>query len=298
MLGLVGFLVVALVPASAQAARTNTLEFKAHWSLFKEGMEVDVPLYYVETRAPDVDQSGLTNTRLRAVDANFGTGHSTIVSFTPEPGFNCRNPYGSFDCDYLNTVKVVNGRSRLRFYVESTAGLPITIDNSGIRGRTEVLIGTVRVRVGPAITDPKDPNRKLVFDITLWDDPTLNSADITVWTSATGYKNVGYVPKQQMQWFSEPDLEGIAPGDDTKPTGPTCAALTKTLTAATARTAAASRLVASRAKALKQATGANRAKARLRHQQAVAALAKAKAARAKAAANAKKPCATRVPSAR
>lgn len=274
-----------------------------------------MPLYYVEMRAPDVDQTVFINgRRLRAVEAHFGTAHSTIFSFTPEAGFNCRNPYGSFDCDYLNQVKFVNGRSRLRFYIESTAGIPVTADNSGIRGRTEVLLGTMRVRVGPAITDKDRPDRKLVFDITQGDDPTLATADVTVWTSATGYMALGAIPRmQQMQWFSEPELEGIAPGDGDgappppppppppvppiAPPGPSaaCDGAQKGLAKANAKVKSASKLATKQAKEAKKAAKASkakRAKARARAKSAATALKRAKTAQSKAKKAAAKACET------
>ena len=54
---LVAAVLALLVPNVALAKFNFTLDVKAHPSVFKANTEVEVPLYLVENRAPDVNTS-------------------------------------------------------------------------------------------------------------------------------------------------------------------------------------------------------------------------------------------------
>jgi hypothetical protein len=201
--------------APAQAVRSYTLDIKAHWSAFKAGSEVDVPVYLVENRAPDVDTSVFADTTLRSVEADFGSVHSKFISFTPVGGFDKRG--AGF---YNNLVNQVGNKSGLHLLLVSTAGVPVTVDASGITGRTEVQVGTMRVLVGPAFE--LADGRKVVFDAVFHDFPSAPTPIAAVYTGPGSQKNLTSMATRGIRVFVDDTLPpgGIAPGDGGTPAPP------------------------------------------------------------------------------
>ena len=162
-------LLLAVVPASASAAISYTLDIKAHPSVFKANTVVDVPLYFVETRGAG-DPVGITSgSTLRHVQADFYSSHSKFLGFTPVSAFD------EDGCDLycINKLQYVHiyqdgVKSSIYFNAQSKTGVPITLDNSGITGRTEVLMGTLKIQVGPVV---EIAGHKVVFDAVFHDDP-------------------------------------------------------------------------------------------------------------------------------
>ncbi len=79
-------------------------------------------------------------------------------------------------------------------------GLAVTPDNSGIVGRTEVLIGTVRTEIGPAI--PQTSGRPIVFEMTV--KPSGGSSGVNGMTDGGGQPGLGDIPTSQIQVFADP----------------------------------------------------------------------------------------------
>ena len=77
-------LLLGVLPASASAAVSTTLDIKAHPSVFKANTEVDVPLYFVENRDPTGPTFLPPGSRLHSVKADFASTQSRFVSFTPD----------------------------------------------------------------------------------------------------------------------------------------------------------------------------------------------------------------------
>lgn len=305
-------LLAAVLPTSAHAVATTTVDIKAHPSVFKAGNEVDVPVHFVENRA-GTDASQLTGAKLYAVKADFATTHSRFVSFTPDPGFD--DDTRSFPTNQLiQYVRINNSdpnKSRLYFYIrtKTTGGLPITVDNSGITGRTEVFVGTLRIAVGPVV---EARGRKVVFDTAFYDDPSAGYPIATLLKPGC-ICNLNSMAAKRIQVFDDDAVpEGIAPGDGNTPTptpttpapttgdapgaapppvitGPTapCTAAQGALKRANTTLAAAKKLATTRAKQAKRKPSARTKKAA---KQAQTALKKAQTALKSAQKKAKTAC--------
>ncbi len=305
-------LLLAAVPASASAAISYTLDIKAHPSVFKANTVVDVPLYFVETRGAG-DPAGIkTGSTLRNVQADFYSSHSKFLGFTPVALFDddgcdlyCINKF-----QYVHTYQ--NGvKSSIYFNAQSKTGLPITLDNSGITGRTEVLMGTLKIQVGPVV---EVAGHKVVFDAVFHDDPIGGNIIVpTVFTPDRGTKGLSNMVTKRIMVFNDDVVpEGIAPGDGgaggaSGGGGPTptpaaggdlasgaggsgaaggtgspapasnksCSTAKRNLLKATATVKKAKKLAATRAKQAKRAPAAKRSAARKKAKQAQAALKKA-----------------------
>ena len=215
-----------LVPTLAVASINYTVDVKAHPSVFQPNTEVEVPLYLVENRAPDVDNSYFAKypSGLREVYFDIGSVQSRFVSFTPDAAFDGRgrnNPSAEGFEVYKNTIYNSGGRSRIYLALYSTKGAPATVDGSGITGRTERLLGSLRIAVG-AHTDVGN-GQKIVLDYTVGDDPSSVDPSYSWWSKvpdASG-KNWGVVggagitwPRQtRVFWDGTVENEGNAPGD-------------------------------------------------------------------------------------
>lgn len=230
---LLAALLTMVVPAAAQAVPNFTIDVKAHPSVFKQHTEVEVPLYFVENRAPDVDTSWFSRypTGLREVWFDIGSIQSRFVSFTPAPGFDGRgmnNPSAEGFEVYSNRVRNIDGRSRIYLKLYSTKGVPGTVDGSGITGRTEVQLGTLRIAVG-AHTEVAG-GRKIVLDYTVGDDPSATDPGFSWWNPAPDAQGDNWVvvggvgitwPLQtRVFWDGTLENEGGAPGDGAAGPGP------------------------------------------------------------------------------
>ena len=210
---LVCLLLLAAVPATASAAISYTLDIKAHPSAFKANTVVDVPLYFVETRGAG-DPAGIASgSTLRNVRADFYSSHSKFLGFTPVPAFD------EDGCDLycINKIQYINTyqdgvNSSIYFNAQSKTGVPITLDNSGITGRTEVLMGTLKVQVGPVV---EVAGHKVVFDAVFHDDPIGGNIIVpTVFGPDRGTHGLTNMVTKRIMVFNDDVVpEGTAPGD-------------------------------------------------------------------------------------
>ena len=210
---LVCLLLLAAVPATASAAISYTLDIKAHPSAFKANTVVDVPLYFVETRGAG-DPAGIASgSTLRNVRADFYSSHSKFLGFTPVPAFD------EDGCDLycINKIQYINTyqdgvKSSIYFNAQSKTGVPITLDNSGITGRTEVLMGTLKVQVGPVV---EVAGHKVVFDAVFHDDPIGGNIIVpTVFGPDRGTHGLTNMVTKRIMVFNDDVVpEGTAPGD-------------------------------------------------------------------------------------
>jgi hypothetical protein len=206
-------LLMVVVPASASAAISYTLDIKAHPSVFKANTVVDVPLYFVETRGAG-DPAGIASgSTLRHVRADFYSSHSKFLGFTPVAAFD------EDGCDLycINKLQYVHTyqdgvKSSIYFNAQSKTGVPITLDNSGITGRTEVLMGTLKVQVGPVV---ELAGHKVVFDAVFHDDPIGGNIIVpTVFTPDRGTHGLSNMVTKRIMVFNDDVVpEGTAPGD-------------------------------------------------------------------------------------
>ncbi|WP_445150693.1 hypothetical protein [Baekduia sp. Peel2402] len=204
---------LAAAPASASAAISYTLDIKAHPSVFKANTVVDVPLYFVETRGAG-DPVGITSgSTLRNVRADFYSSHSKFLGFTPVAAFD------EDGCDLycINKIQYVHTyqegvKSSIYFNAQSKTGVPITLDNSGITGRTEVLMGTLKIQVGPVV---EVAGHKVVLDVVFHDDPIGGNIIVpTVFTPDHGTHGLTNMVTKRIMVFNDDVVpEGTAPGD-------------------------------------------------------------------------------------
>jgi hypothetical protein len=220
-----------LVPATATARINFTVDVIAHPSVFKENTEVEVPLYLAENRAPDVDSSCFSRypAGLREVWFDIGSVQSRFVSFTPSASFDGRGTdvdtsvipgYELFDVH----IHDEGGRSRIYVRLYSLKGASATVDGSGITGRTEVLLGTLRVAVGAH--GPEVGGQKIVFDYTVGDDPSAPDPGFSWWNpppstptsldwGVVGGIDITWPRETRVFWDGTMENDGNAPGDGT-----------------------------------------------------------------------------------
>lgn len=282
-------LLLATVPASAFAAISYTLDIKAHPSVFKANTVVDVPLYFVETRAATDTSQLVPGSTLRNVRADFYSSHSKFLGLSLVPAFD------EDGCDLycINKIQYVNLhqnglKSSISFNAQSKTGVPITGDNSGITGRTEVYMGTLKIQVGPVVDVGA---KKLVFDAVFHDDPIGGNIIVpTIFGPDRGTRGLSNMVSKPIQVFNDDVVpEGIAPGDGTpstpttpaapappaigigepaSATSPSCGTAKAALTKATTTVKKAKKLATSTAKADKKAPTAKQATARKKAKQA------------------------------
>ncbi len=209
------------LPAADSAARTVTIDIKAHPSKFRAGKQVELPVYLVENRAPDDEPKSWFSEYplgVRWVGFNYTSKQSKFVSFTPVKKLDYRGKY------YGNRTLAADDRGTSYVWTSlySTTGLPGTPDNSGITGRTEIKLGTLRVQVGRAI---KKGGRKIVFDAKLQGDPSASDGNVHLWTrpgktgDITGGGQLslnGIEPKGVRVYSDDTSSAGLAPGDGVK----------------------------------------------------------------------------------
>jgi hypothetical protein len=205
-------LLLAAVPASASAAISYTLDIKAHQSVYKANAVVDVPLYFVETRGAGDPVGIAAGSTLRNVRAEFSSSHSKFLGFTPVPEFD-ETGCTLYCLDPIQYVKTYQDgvKSSIYFNAQSKTGVPITLDNSGITGRTEVLMGTLKIQVGPVV---EVAGRKVVFDAVFHDDPIGGNIIVpTIFTPDRGTRGLTNMVTKRIMVFGEDVPEGTAPGD-------------------------------------------------------------------------------------
>ena len=186
------FVLLAL-PSTSFAVPIMKLEFKALPDVFISGATLDLPLYLVENRDATESSrfSGYPSSPpftvegpfpLASIYSELTSTQSQFVSFTPIAGFDIIFNTNNFVADH-----------EMVFDMRSTNGIPVVVDNSGIVGRTEILIGTVRVVVGPPI--PQDdgiggPDPAAVFWVDL-SAQTNQGHNASLYLGPSGTDNVG-----------------------------------------------------------------------------------------------------------
>lgn len=229
-------LLALVVPSTAAASINYTLDVKAHPSVFQANTEVDVPLYLVENRAPDVDRSSFDRYRvgLRETWFDLGSEQSRFLGFTPAAAFDGRgtNVDSSVIPNYeVFEAKVRDTGARSRIYVRlySLKGAPVTVDGSGITGRTELFLGTLRVAVGDH--GPEVGGQRIVFDYTVGHDPSAPDPGFAWWNPApttptsrdwgvVGGTGITWPRQTRVFWDGKAENEGNAPGDGSGAGGP------------------------------------------------------------------------------
>lgn len=217
------------VPTSATARINFTVDVKAHPSVFQANTEVEVPLYLVENRAPDVDVSYFAKypAGMREVGFDIGSVQSRFVSFTPAAAFDGRgvNVDDSVIPNYeVFRVQVHNAGARSRIYVRlySLKGAAATVDGSGITGRTELLLGTLRIAVGAH--GPEVGGQKIVLDYNVGDDASAPDPSFSWWNpppstpvsrdwGVVGGTGITWPRQTRVFWDGTMENEGNAPGD-------------------------------------------------------------------------------------
>lgn len=160
-----------------------SIEMKTNPSAFTSGKSVDIPIYLVENRDARNGVSWFKEYPLgvRSVAFDISSGQSQILKFTPAKQFDYRKePTSVFDkARYRNTVGTdADGLSHLWATLWSSQGARAHVDNTGINGRTEILLGTMKVKIGTAI---KKGDRKLVLEMITIADPSSYSG-FDFWT--------------------------------------------------------------------------------------------------------------------
>lgn len=211
-----------VLPSTASAIRTMTVDIKAHPSKFKAGKQANLPVFLVENRAPDQDPLSWFKeypNGVRGFAFDLRSSQSRFVSFTPAPALDYRGRH------YYNRTmaRTEDGDSGLWLRLYSIKGLKARPDNSGIVGRTEVRIGTLRVAVGPAI---KKGKRKIVFDANFLSDGSLGgNGVVNMWTTTNktddimtgGSRNLNGMARKGIRVFNDDSSSaGMAPGDGIK----------------------------------------------------------------------------------
>lgn len=238
LLALLALSGLAVLPAPAGAFTDGTaysLDIKVPPSSFKAGTQLDIPVYLVENRAPANGGSQLAEYNLGRVDSSFGSSQSKFLQFTPAAGLVAPTIIAQ-----ENPWILQNGaESLVQFKFESpgSPGLAVAPDNSGIVGRTEVLIGTVRTEVGPAI--PQQGGLPIVFEMVV--KPSGGSSGVDGKPNGGGEVGLGDIPTRHIQVLAEPP----AKADD-----------------AAARAAACEKAREASKKAKKQATSTQRSAAK------------------------------------
>lgn len=165
-----------------------SIEMKANPSAFTSGKSVDIPIYLVENRDARTGVSWFKEYPhgVRSVSFDIASGQSQILSFTPAKQFDYRvqstSPFDQARIpQYRNRVlnPDLDGLSHLWATLWSTGRATPTVDNSGINGRTEVLLGTMKVKVGPSI---KKGDHRLVFEMKTLADPS-SYAGFDMWVT-------------------------------------------------------------------------------------------------------------------
>jgi hypothetical protein len=140
--------IAGLVPRVALAAPVLTLGLRFIPAELIAGDTVELPLLLVENRSADDVSLFAGGDRLAQVYSQIISEQSTFLSFTPAAAFT--TPYVTLT-DHRIDFNLIAGAG-------VNSGLPVTVDNGGIDGRTEIEIGTVKLEVGPEIPgDPGDP---------------------------------------------------------------------------------------------------------------------------------------------
>jgi hypothetical protein len=200
-LTLLALAVLAVAPGQAAAftdGTAYTLDIKVPPSSFQAGTQLDIPVYLVENRPPANGGSQLAEYNLGRVDSSFGSAQSKFLQFTPAPGL-----FAPTIVAQENPWIQQNGAETLvqfRFESPGTPGLAVTPDNSGIVGRTEVLIGTVRTEVGPAI--PQQSGLPIIFEMVV--KPSGGSSGVDGKTAGGAEPGLGDIPTRHIQVLAEP----------------------------------------------------------------------------------------------
>jgi hypothetical protein len=148
------FALLAGRPLSASAVPILTFSLKIIPTDLRQGSVVEFPLVLVENRSPDSDTSLFDGDPLAAVGGTLQSLQSTFISVTPAAGFDTRQ-----------NVFVSDNEIGIDF--ASSAGIPVTVDNSGIVGRTEIPLGTVKMEIGAPLQVMDPP---VVFRVDLASD--------------------------------------------------------------------------------------------------------------------------------
>lgn len=273
---------LTVAPASAGAFTDGTtymLDIKVPSSSFKAGTQLDIPVYLVENRAPANGGSQLAEYNLGRVDSSFGSSQSKFIQFTPAPGL-VAPPIIAQENPWI----MQNGSESLvqfRFETPGTPGLAVTPDNSGITGRTEVLIGTVRTEIGPSI--PQQGGLPIVFEMVV--KPSGGASGVDGKTSGGAEPGLGDIPTRQIQVFAEPPKNAE---DESQ----ACERAQATAKLAKRQATKAQRKAAKAAQRAKAAPKAKKAKARRAAKQAGSRATQAKGKSRRAAGAAKQACAT------
>ncbi|QNN24201.1 hypothetical protein HED60_18640 [Planctomycetales bacterium ZRK34] len=108
----------------------------------QNGSVVDIPIYLQENRDAS-DTSLFESSGLYSVVSSFDSEHETFISLTPAPEF------------ITTSTTVLDHHASFNFTNQDGftigPGIPVTVDNSGVVGVTNILIATLRLQVGPAI---------------------------------------------------------------------------------------------------------------------------------------------------
>lgn len=147
---------VVAITHPARAASVLSLDLKLDEGAIAAGGEVDFPLVLVDNHNAGEASYFDGWRRIRSISANLKSSQSTFVSFTPAAGFS------------TNTLNL--GDSLLHFSIVSEDGVMMPDGNTAIDGRSELVIGTVRIAIGAPI--PQDdgiglPEPDLLLEVEL-----------------------------------------------------------------------------------------------------------------------------------
>lgn len=145
------------------------------------------------------------------MESHFTSLQSELIGFTPEPAFNSGT----------NSIFINPDLHSIFFYIKSDDGFLVTLDNSGIVGRTEIKIATVRVRVGPPIPQDDgigDPDPAAVFWVDLSTNPPPGVRNASIYLGPSGTNNVGQLFLGGIQPSTYKILEAPDPEPTPQPT--------------------------------------------------------------------------------
>lgn len=182
------------ITATAQAAAITTIDLRATASDFKKGKVTTAPVVVVESRSAG-DESWFKGHTLKGISFDLGAKNAKFLSFKPVKGFGSK-----YDDVHISP----DGHGLYVSLRSDTEGLRVRVDNTAVMGRTEVKIGTMRVRPGPAI---KTSGKKLLFEAVVEADPSGFRSQVTLGTpgSPSSSMSLPYMAKRAIRYYKGDD---------------------------------------------------------------------------------------------
>lgn len=216
------FSIITILSENVSANPLFNYDIKVNPADIVSGKVMDIPLYFVENRNADEPSRIHNKPIVELIGGRLKSINSKIISFTPIDAFKTHSQSNVHSSQSILTFHLLTDPPGS--YANEQTGVPVSQDNSGIVGRTELLLGYIKMQIGPEIKadNLQGEPKTILLEMDIGYTPPFSSMGVAYKESSGSVRSWG-MQRNELQIFKPKD-DGVEPASTPVPSEDECLA--------------------------------------------------------------------------